>query len=329
MTVKDEQKTPPLRKNNNNVILYIIKLTIRSKKMKILNFGSCNVDHVYTMDHIVVPGETQTTYKLEIFPGGKGLNQSIAAVRAGAGVYHAGCIGKGGEMLEEILSENGVDLTHVRHVEEQNGHAIIQVGSDGENSIFLYPGSNEMITKEHIDSALEGFGKGDLLILQNEINNLEAIIEKAFEKGISILLNPAPFNEKIKKLNLLHLTYIILNETEAKGFAGTDDPEKCLDYFEKEFPELKVMLTLGEKGSVYMEKGKRTYRDAFKVKAVDTTAAGDTFTGYFAAGLSEGLPIEEILKRATAASAVTVSRMGAAPSVPTAEEVDLFLKNKE
>ncbi|MBE6563296.1 MAG: ribokinase [Ruminococcaceae bacterium] len=295
--------------------------------MKILNFGSCNVDHVYSMDHIVAPGETQTTYKLEIFPGGKGLNQSIAAARAGAAVYHAGCIGKGGEMLEKILSENGVDLSNVRHVDEQNGHAIIQVGSDGENSIFLYPGSNEMITEEHINSALEGFGKGDLLILQNEINNLETIVEKAYEKGISILLNPAPFNEKIKALKLSHLTYIILNETEAKGLTGTDEPEKCLDYFETEYPELRVMLTLGEKGSVYMENGKKTYREAFKVKAVDTTAAGDTFTGYFAAGLSEGLDTEEILKRATAASAITVSRMGAAPSVPTAKEVDCFLQN--
>ncbi len=297
--------------------------------MKILNFGSCNIDHVYSMDHIVAPGETQTTYSLEIFPGGKGLNQSIAVSRAGAQICHAGCIGEGGEMLTALLSENGVDISHIRRVEGQNGHAVIQVGSDGENSIFLYPGSNEKITEEHIDSALEGFGKGDLIILQNETNNLKTIIEKSSKRGLSVLLNPAPFNEKIIALDFSKLTYIILNETEAKGLSGTDEPEECLEFFKREYPHLKVMLTLGEKGSVYMEKGEKIYSPAFKVTAVDTTAAGDTFTGYFAAGLATGLQTEDILKRASAAAAITVSRMGAAPSVPTAREVDAFLKDKE
>ncbi len=297
--------------------------------MKILNFGSCNVDHVYSMDHIVNPGETVTTYSLEIFPGGKGLNQSVAAARAGAKVFHAGCIGDGGEMLAEILSSNGVDISHIRKVEGQNGHAVIQVSADGENSIFLYPGSNEMITEEHIDAVLENFEKGDLLILQNEINNLKLIVEKAYSKGMDILLNPAPFNEKIEALDFSKLTYIILNETEAKGLSGTDDPEKCLEYFEKEHPHLKVMLTLGENGCVYMEKCEKTYQSAFKVTAVDTTAAGDTFTGYFAQGLSRGLPTKEILKKASAASAITVSRMGAAPSIPTEEEVAAFLESRK
>ena len=172
---------------------------------------------------------------------------------------------------------------------------------------------------EGLHLVLEAYKSGNLI---------ELIVEKAYEKGISILLNPAPFNEKIKALELSHLTYIILNETEANGLTGSDDPEKSLDFFEAEYPDLKVILTLGEKGSVYMEKGKRIYREAFKVKAVDTTAAGDTFTGYFAAGLSENLPTEEILKRATAASAITVSRMGAAPSVPTADEVESFLQSR-
>lgn len=107
--------------------------------MKILNFGSCNIDYVYSMDHIVAPGETQTTHKMEIFPGGKGLNQSIAAARAGAKTYHAGCVGNDGEMLTDILSASGVNTDCLQKVDAKNGHAIIQVSSRGENSIFLIP----------------------------------------------------------------------------------------------------------------------------------------------------------------------------------------------
>ena len=123
--------------------------------MKILNFGSCNIDYVYSMDHIVRVGETQSTYQLEIFPGGKGLNQSIAIARAGASVYHAGCIGSDGEMLTELLTKSGVNVSYVRTVDAKNGHAIIQVSAKGENSIFLYGGSNEMISESFIDFVLE------------------------------------------------------------------------------------------------------------------------------------------------------------------------------
>lgn len=293
--------------------------------MKILNFGSCNIDHVYSMDHIVAPGETETTTKLEIFPGGKGLNQSIAAARAGAVVYHAGCLGAGGELLENILRENGVDLSYIRHVDEQNGHAVIQVAKDGENSIFLFPGSNEMITESQIDDTLSDFSEGDLLILQNETNNLKLIIEKAYAKKMTVLLNPAPFNEKITELDFSMVSYLILNETEAAGLTGSFCPEESLEVLGEKYPHLKVVLTLGSEGCIYMEKGEKTYRSAFKVTAVDTTAAGDTFTGYFAAGLTVNKEIPEILKNASAAAALTVSKMGAAPSIPTAKETKDFL----
>ena len=169
--------------------------------MKILNFGSCNIDYVYSMDHIVKVGETQTTYSLETFSGGKGLNQSIALARAGAEVYHAGCIGNDGEMLLDILNESGVDTSFVKKVDEKNGHAIIQVSAKGENSIFLYPGSNNMVTTEFIDEVLSHFGEGDILLLQNEISNLTYIIEKAYKKKMCIILNPSPINEVIEKID--------------------------------------------------------------------------------------------------------------------------------
>ena len=147
--------------------------------MKLLNFGSCNVDYVYTLDHIVNVGETESSTNLSVFCGGKGLNQTIAAARAGVKVYHASCIGDGGEALVELLKENGVDVTYLQKVDGQNGHAIIQVTPQGENSIFIYPGSNAKITKEQVDKTLENFEKGDIILLQNEISNLNYIIEKA------------------------------------------------------------------------------------------------------------------------------------------------------
>ena len=289
--------------------------------MKILNFGSCNIDYVYSLEHIVKVGETQTTSKMEIFPGGKGLNQSIALARAGSPVYHAGCIGNDGQMLFEIMNESGVNTDYVKRVDATNGHAIIQVSSCGENSIFLYPGSNNMITREYVDDVLKDFTKDDILLLQNEINEIEYIVDKAYDKGIKIVLNPSPFNDIISRLDLCKITYLILNEVEAYEYSGYEDSEKSLEYFSERYPLLKVMLTLGSKGCVFMESGRKTYHSIFDVNAVDTTAAGDTFTGYFIEGISNGNSIEDILRTASAASAITVSAMGAAVSIPSKETV--------
>ena len=289
--------------------------------MKIINFGSCNIDYVYSLDHIVNAGETETSDKLNVFPGGKGLNQSIALARAGAEVYHAGCIGEDGEFLSEILEKAGADVSHLKTVDGKNGHAIIQVSREGENSIFLYPGSNARITKEHVDGVFESFNKGDILLLQNEINNLEYIIRKAHKKGMCIIFNPSPINDIIKKIDFNVLSYIILNEVEAMEISGCSDPKDSLEYFKEHYPKLKVMLTLGKNGCVYTDGEIKVSHPIFEVKAVDTTAAGDTFTGYFVAELARGTKIGEILKIASCASAIAVSRHGAAPSIPEKDEV--------
>ena len=295
-------------------------------KMKILNFGSCNIDYVYSLDHIVSPGETETTYKMETFPGGKGLNQSIAVSRAGVKVYHAGCIGEDGEILEEIMKKSGVDTSYLKKVPKKNGHAVIQVTKQGENSIFLYPGSNEMVTKDYIDFVLADFNEGDIILLQNEISNVEYIVEKAYQKGMCIILNPSPFNEKINKIDFNMLSYIILNEVEIKEVSGIDSVEEGLGSMNKKYPNLKIMLTLGSSGCVYKDKKETVSRPAYKVDVVDTTAAGDTFTGYFVAGISAGDNICDILKTALLASSIAVSRKGAAPSIPKRCEVLETLK---
>lgn len=289
--------------------------------MKILNFGSCNIDFVYKLDHIVTIGETETSNLMQVFPGGKGLNQSVALAKAGMEVYHAGCIGTDGEMLTDVLESNGVDISNIKKVAEKTGHAIIQVSSKGDNSIFLYPGSNAKITEEFVDEVLDKFQKGDMLLLQNEINKIDYIIEKAYKKEMCIIFNPSPYNDEIKNIDFNMLSYIIINEVEMSELTQCDNPKDGLKYFAKNYPKLKIIITLGSEGSMYGDTEKVVFQPSFKVKAIDTTAAGDTFTGYFFAQTAMGNSVENSLKIASVASAIAVSRKGASVSIPMLNEV--------
>jgi len=289
--------------------------------VRILNFGSCNIDYVYSVDHIVVPGETTASSALELFCGGKGLNQSIALARAGVEVYHAGCIGSDGQMLLDMLRENCVETSNIRVVAGQSGHAIIQVNKAGENSILLYGGANRQITMEFMDEVLAQFSAGDFLLLQNEISNLGYLIRKAHSCGLKIVLNPAPFDEQLNEINCNMLYCLILNEVEALGFTGKAEPAEAVAYFQQRYPELKIVLTLGKQGCIYADGKQILHSPAFQVEAVDTTAAGDTFIGYFLSAIARGESCEKALRNANAAAALTVSRKGAAPSIPFEEEV--------
>lgn len=293
--------------------------------MKILNFGSCNIDFVYDVNHMVQPGETLAAKNLQHFPGGKGLNLSIALSKAGVPVYHAGCVGQDDNILQPILKENSVDLKFLKVISEPTGHAIIQVDENGENSILIYGGANVAITKEHIDEVLTEFGNGDLLFLQNEINNLEYIIEEAYKRGMRILLNPSPYRKELKNLDFHKLYAVILNQLEAKAFSGKDEPLDCLKTLRESYPQLHIVITLGKNGCIYANEEKIYTQPAYSVEVIDTTAAGDTFSGYFVAGLYRNEAPEVILKNATAAAAIATTRKGAAPSIPTREEVESFL----
>lgn len=290
--------------------------------MKVLNFGSLNIDYVYCVDEFVKKGETISSKSLQVFAGGKGLNQSIALSRAGANVYHAGVIGEDGTFLIDLLKDCGVDSRFVDISKDtRTGNAIIQNDMHGDNCIILYGGANQSITKEKIDSVLEFFDAGDLLVLQNEINEIPYLMEKAYQKGMKIVLNPSPMNEKIFALPLEYVDCFILNEGEAKTLLNNSVQSDLSEQLQKHFPHAEIVLTLGENGSIYVGKGGKVEQDAYKVKVVDTTGAGDTFTGYYLAERIRGASVQEALKLASMASAVAVSKKGAAPSIPTRNEL--------
>lgn len=295
--------------------------------MKVLSFGSLNIDYTYDVPHMVKKGETLSSRGLQVFTGGKGLNQSIALSKAGAEVYHAGAIGEDGLFLLEAMKEAGVNTEFVEiRSDVRTGNAIIQNDDEGDNCILLYGGANQAITEEHVDRVIEHFEEGDYLVLQNEINNIPYIMERAHAKGLKIVLNPSPMNEKILALPLDIVDIFLVNEIEAGQILGeTVDAKKDVDSaiakLRARFPKATVVMTLGSDGSVYSD-AENTYRQkAYKVTAVDTTAAGDTFSGYLISGLLKKMPIPEALDLGARASAVAVSKKGAAPSIPYLEEV--------
>ena len=297
--------------------------------MKVLNFGSLNIDYVYDVDHFVRAGETISSNALQLFCGGKGLNQSVAFARSGAQTYHAGCIGKDGGMLTDMLRGAGVDVRFVRVREDvASGHAIIQVSKSGENCILLHGGANQSMDDAFVDEVLSHFGKGDLLMLQNEINHLPYIVQRAKERGMMIVLNPSPFNEKILALDLSMLDAIIVNETEGNELSGETEADAIIAALLARYPAMRIVLTLGKHGAIYADAKERAFCEIMPMPVQDTTAAGDTFTGYFFSTLLRGEAPAQALKTATAASALAVSRKGAAPSIPTAEEVKALLAER-
>ena len=289
--------------------------------MKVLNFGSCNIDYVYQMEHFIRPGETAPCLTLCAGCGGKGLNQSIALAKAGTPVYHAGLYGKEGQFLLDKMAAAGVDTSLMRLGEGANGHAIIQVDRTGQNCIILYGGTNRQITEQYIDDVLAKFEAGDILVLQNEINNMPYLMRRAHEKGLRIAFNAAPYAEEVRAYPLDTVTWLIVNEVEGAGLSGKTEYEDIAETLAKQYPGMNIMLTMGKSGCLYKGQGETVRLGACRVDAVDTTAAGDTFIGYFVRGIWQNLSMKDTLRQATVASAIAVTRPGAADSVPALQEV--------
>ena len=299
---------------------------------KILNYGSLNIDYVYNVPHFVMPGETLAAINRNVFAGGKGLNQSVALSRAGGEVYHAGAVGKDdSQVLTDAIAANNINDKFLMRRNGPSGHTFIQVDTSGQNCILLYGGANQTITKEEIDHTLNSFTKGDFLILQNEVNNIEYMIRQASAKGMRVCFNVSPFTAELLKLPLNLCSYLIVNEIEGSSMVDMTedtDPYIILKALAQKFPETSFVLTLGSRGSLFKIQGKDVIScKSFKVKAVDTTAAGDTFLGYLIANLANNIDPALALKTATAASAIAVTRKGASPSIPLKEEVAQFLSS--
>lgn len=291
--------------------------------MKILNYGSMNIDNVYQMDHMIQPGETQMARAKNVFAGGKGLNQSIAIAKAGGAVYHAGVAGEDGGILMDTLERGKVDTRYIKHMPGPSGHTVIQVDQNGQNSIIVFAGENMRVLEEDIQQVLSGFEKGDLLILQNELDNSPLIMRMASQRGMTIVFNPSPVNDGLMSYPLECVDWFLLNEIEGKALTGETDPEKILAVLAQRYPKAGVVLTLGGDGAYCMSGHETVFQPAFPVKPVDTTAAGDTFTGYFVTGISRGEDLALVMKRAAKAASIAVSRPGAADSIPYASEVDV------
>lgn len=291
--------------------------------MKVLNFGSLNLDYVYAVDHMVAAGETLASRGMNTFCGGKGLNQSIALARAGVPVYHGGLVGEEGDSLLATCRESGVNTEFIRQIPGKSGHTIIQVDKNGQNCILLYGGANRSLTREYVDEVLEHFGKGDMLLLQNEINLLDYVIDRAYGRGMEIVLNPSPYDSQLDRCDFSKISWFLLNEIEGGQMTGEKEPDRILARIKELYPGAKTVLTLGGEGSVYQDEKEQYRQGIFKVEVRDTTAAGDTFTGYFIASILEGMSVREGLKLASRASAIAVSRDGATSSIPTRDEVGI------
>ena len=289
--------------------------------MNVVNFGSLNIDHVYAVDHFCRAGETIHTKSYTQNAGGKGLNQSIAVSRSGQKVHHAGLLGPEGTRLAELLSGSGVDLRYLKHTDVPQGHAVIQVQPDGQNCIFLYGGSNQAVTPQEIDGVLMQLNAGDYLLLQNEIANLTYLLRAAARRGLCVVLNASPISDELLNADLSGVDWLVVNEIECAAMAGCGDAQAGYETLKQRYPSLGILLTLGSEGSVSWKDGTEVRQCAYPVKAVDTTGAGDTFMGYFVGCLAQGMERQTAMQYASMASAISVTRPGAAASIPLMDEV--------
>lgn len=292
------------------------------------NFGSINLDHFYRVPHLVRPGETLASRDYRVGLGGKGANQSLAMARAGGRVRHWGRLGRHDAWARDLLDRDGVDVETIELVDEPGGHAIIQVDDHGENAILLFPGANHGFTRQRLAALVERAAPGDWVLAQNECNALPDLLELAAVRGLHIAFNPAPMTADVAALPLERCRLLFVNRGEAEALAelpaGTP-AEALLDALRRRLPVTETVLTLGGEGAWYQHGDTRLFQAPRPVTPVDTTAAGDTFIGYYLAALQDGQPPATCLQRAAAAAALGVQRPGAAESIPDVAEVEPLL----
>lgn len=296
--------------------------------MTVFNIGSINVDHLYQIDHFVRPGETLNSTNYQQLLGGKGANQSVALAKAGADVRHVGALNRSDHHIIQQLQDYGVNTDWVSGVEEITGHAIIQLTEQAENAIILHAGANHALMPAQLDKVFQKIQQGDWLLLQNETNLVSEALQLAHRTDAKVAFNPAPMNVELTRSVLPYIDLLIVNEVEAMELAQVHSVAEAIIELPQQYPELAVMMTLGKEGVRYFSADDDEQVPGFVVEALDTTAAGDTFIGYCLAELSRGTVMRQAMTKACAAAAICVTRMGAAPSIPSEDEVNEFLAQR-
>jgi len=290
--------------------------------MAIINIGSINIDHSYRLKHFLRPGETVACEQYLRGLGGKGMNQSIALQRAGAQVVHLGAVGRGDNWVRAAISEAGVSLNDVGEIGADTGHAIIQIDAKGENCILLYAGANHALSHADVDGVLQRYPQHRWVLTQNETNVVAYAITQAVASGRQVAFNPAPCETALAQLPLEQLALLLVNEVEVCQLSHEGDLSKAYAALRRRCPATLVVLTLGAEGLWAAQREQEWKVAAYPTQVVDTTGAGDTITGFLLAGLDEGMAIEPALHLAAKAAAITVSRLGAAASIPTRAELN-------
>lgn len=285
--------------------------------MTIYNLGSINADLFYRLPHFPGPGETLASTAHWRGLGGKGTNMSVAAARAASRVVHIGAVGADGKWAVDRLMEYGVDTTRIATLPDPTGHAIVMLDAAGENSIVLAPGANHAIPPDLLVQAMAAATESDTFLFQNETSAQRSGAEIASARGMRVAYAAAPFDADAVAAVLPLLDLLILNEVEAAQLASATGQSV------ETLPVRDVVVTLGTKGARWINTDRGAGFDvpAIPVTPVDTTGAGDTFTGYLVAGLDRGMPMKQALSLATRAAALMVTRQGTADVIPDLKEV--------
>ncbi len=320
-------------------------MTSEAHLARLFNIGSLCVDHIYRVPSLVIAGQTIACSSERLVPGGKGLNQSIAAAQAGASVCHFGAVGGDGDMLVDVLQRFCGDAGSVLRLDGQSGQAVIQVDDQGQNAIVISAGANRRLPEDLLSAAVAAMAPDDWLLLQNETNGVAEVIRMAKAKQLSVAVNLAPFDASCLDLPLELVDLLIVNEAEAAGLAGLPVPTESTattvaasaahanDLAAKEqaifaalvakLPKVCLIMTLGARGALSQSPGdpELMRHAAISVEAVDETAAGDTFVGFLMAELLIGTGMLAAIELASVAGALAVTRSGAAESIPSRAEV--------
>lgn len=305
--------------------------------MGVLLVGSLNIDLVAYLDVMPKPGETLHGNSFHTFPGGKGLNQAVAAARAGGDVTMVGVLGNdsNSKILRDLMTTEGIDQNFVSEIDGVCGTAIIEVDGEGRNRIIVIAGANgELKSASTPDSAFDSINGEKILLAQLEspINELEKIFKRGKDKGFFTILNPAPahsLNEEFSR----NIDLLTPNQYEAEVISGIHvlDHESAVKAGKKilETGVGAVLITLGEDGASLITHNESKHFPAFSISPVDTTAAGDAFSGALATYLSKGLSLTEAIPYASASGALSATKVGATPSLPNASEISSFMANQK